>query len=305
MVRFGNRLGWLGILVGILFAVMLAFLPTRDLSAAAAGPLFQPGLLATFLNPLPQSVEGVNFRESEQKLSPLSTITTTRSEQTKSGWHLVFADEFETKTLNQSLWATQYRWGRINRPEKQYYAADAFSVKGDVLHIQSEKRVSQGMPYTSGLISSHDGFHMQYGYVEMRAKIPAGRGLWPAFWMLAHDKESDAEIDIMEILGDSPSETYMTVHYGSPTTRHGNLQGTYQGADFSSAFHTFGIEWTAERIIWFVDGIERYRTTQHVPQEPMYLIANLAVGGTWPGSPDSSTIFPAQMEIDYIRAYQR
>jgi MYXO-CTERM domain-containing protein len=114
------------------------------------------------------------------------------------------------------------------------------------------------------------------------------------------------EIDILELLGHEPDEAHMTLHWGdSYEPGHHESEGSmFVGPDFSAGFHTFGVEWTADRVRWLVDDVERFAYTgPGVPQGKLYLIANLAIGGTWPGPPDQTTVFPAHYEIDYIRAY--
>jgi len=166
--------------------------------------------------------------------------------------------------------------------------------------------------YLSGILTSYESFQFTRGYVEARVKFPAGQGLWPAFWLLnAYYVEDSPEIDIVEFLGQNTSETYHTYHYfdiendwakiSTPTFEVDNPTATSQ-------FHTYGVSWEAGQIIWYVDGIERHRVTAEdyeISKQSMYVLLNMAVGGTWPGSPDASTNFPAEYEIDYVRAYQK
>ena len=99
----------------------------------------------------------------------------------------------------------------------------------------------------------------------------------------------------------------MTVHYPQPDGSTGQNSEGYLGPNFSTGYHTFGLEWDADRLVWYVDGMERKRESNaaHIPRDPMYLIANLAVGGDWPGSPDGTTVFPNALTVDYIRVWQR
>ncbi|MGQ7848735.1 family 16 glycosylhydrolase [Granulosicoccus sp. 3-233] len=166
--------------------------------------------------------------------------------------------------------------------------------------------------YLSGLITSSDSFNFTHGYAETRAKLPAGAGLWSAFWLLTTKYVEDVpEIDIMEALGHAPEEIYHTLHYFDIENNWAKVSSpTYvtTGPDFTEDFHTFGVSWTPDLLIWYVDGIETRRVNRNnftVPKQAMYLLANLAVGGSWPGSPTSETIFPAVYELDYIRVYQK
>ena len=166
--------------------------------------------------------------------------------------------------------------------------------------------------YLSGIITTYDSLKMTHGYVEMRAKLPAGRGLWPAFWMLnTHYVEDVPEIDVMEFLGQDVDKLYHTYHYfdiEDDWRRISTPSYVTYASDWTQDFHTFGMVWSPREIIYYVDGIETRRITDQeyfITGQAMYIIANLAVGGNWPGSPDESTTFPATFEIDYIRAYER
>ncbi len=154
-----------------------------------------------------------------------------------------------------------------------------------------------GHRYVSGLISSQPSFHQTYGYFEMRAELPRGKGLWPAFWLLPADLGWPPEIDVMESIGD-PTRVYMTTH---------TAQGVGVAAEttISAGFHVFAVSWDPKAVIWYVDGLEIAREpTPPDLDKPMYMLANLAIGGGWPGPPDAATRFPAILRIDYIRAYR-
>lgn len=163
-------------------------------------------------------------------------------------------------------------------------------------------------PYTSGMVNTFHSFSQTYGYFEMRAELPAGQGFWPAFWLLPADGSWPPEIDVMEMLGHDPGTLYTTVHSLAPGQTPGNhtmSQGISAVADMSGGYHTYGVDWQPDTLTFYFDGQEIYRTpTPAGLDKPMYMIANLAVGGSWPGDADASTPFPAQMNIDYMRAYQ-
>lgn len=172
--------------------------------------------------------------------------------------------------------------------------------------------VEEDMNYLSGLLNTYEPFKFTHGYVETRAKVPAGQGLWPAFWLLpTHYVEDVPEIDVMEFLGQNRNEVYHTYHYFDvPAGWQARRTPSYEtiGPDFSRDFHVYSASWDPAQIIWYVDGVETQRIDRSdykIANQAMYLIANLAVGGTWPQSPDSTTEFPAVFEIDYIRAYSR
>jgi beta-glucanase (GH16 family) len=228
-------------------------------------------------------------------------------EMEKQGWQLTFQDEFSGSRLDTTKWIDSYpdNVRTHSNNEQQYYAPDGYVVSGGRLRLKAEKRTMGGMPYTSGMVSSYGKFAQQFGWFEIRARFPKGKGMWPAFWLLPNTKAWPPEIDVLEILGHEPDKVYMTNHYRRADGRHEGKGDSFKGPDFSAAYHTFALEWEPAAIVWYVDGAERYRTTENIPSEPMYLLANLAVGGDWPGNPDDKTVFPAYMDIDYIRVYKQ
>jgi beta-glucanase (GH16 family) len=221
-------------------------------------------------------------------------------------WHLVFQDEFNGSSLNQQVWETQFPWGRDRSTvgELQWYAPDAFSVTNGKLHVTANPMLPGASHlYSSGLIASSKSFATTYGRFEIRCKVPRGKGLWPAFWLLPTDTSWPPEIDVFETIGDATNTVHMTTHW-SENGEHRKNGAEFVGPDFSKDFHTFAMEWSETTIVWFVDGVERHRVENRSPNVPMYLVANLAVGGPWPGYPDATTVFPATFDIDYIRAYK-
>jgi len=179
-----------------------------------------------------------------------------------------------------------------------------FTVRNGVLEIAAEPARPELVPrlnnyrFTSGLITSQPSHAQTYGYFEMRAKLPRGKGLWPAFWLLPSDQSWPPEIDVMESIGD-PTHVYMTAH-----SKAGDPKGV-EARISEDSFHTFAVSWDPRELIYYVDGREAGR--QPTPPDlhkPMFMLANLAVGGAWPGNPDASTRFPATFSIDYIRAYR-
>ena len=224
----------------------------------------------------------------------------------KPGYRLVFSDEFIGPTLNAKKWETSLPWGNTNRVEQQYYTPESVSQRDGVLTMTARKKPTNGKSYASGVISSSDRFVFTYGYSEIRAQVPAGTGLWSAFWLVSPIQGSNDEADVMEILGSDPSKGYAVLHYGT-MAKKGRSLSTYRNPDFSVGFHTFAVNWEPDLMVWYVDGVERYRVTQNIPSTPMYLITNLAVGGvdSWSGPPNRYTEFPAELKVDYIRVFQR
>jgi beta-glucanase (GH16 family) len=234
-------------------------------------------------------------------------------------WKPVFSDEFRGRSLDVRRWYTCFWWAATtcsieSNRELELYDAGDVSVNGGALHLQAQKRQVVGWngvthDYTSGMVMTGGrrgvraaAFAFTYGYAEARVRVPKGKGLWPAFWLLPVSYDSRPEIDAMEILGDNPSAVHMHFHYADQ-----DVGTTWTGPDFSAGWHTFGVDWEPNAIVWYVDGVERWRFTDAsvIPHEPMYLLANLAVGGSWPGDPDATTPFPSSYDLDYIRVWQR
>lgn len=221
-------------------------------------------------------------------------------------WILSFEDHFAGDALDRMTWHTEFPWGRDRSSvgELQYYGDDAFRVADSILTIEAREGSVGQWRYTSGLISSYLRFAQTYGRFEMRCRVPWGAGLWPAFWLLPVSTDWPPEIDVMEVIGSATQEVSLTYHARGPQGEDVAHGFGWRGPDFAAAFHTFALEWVPDRLVWFVDGIERARWQGQTPREPMYLLLNLAVGGDWPGAPNTETRFPARFDIDYVRAWR-
>ena len=226
----------------------------------------------------------------------------------KPGWTLTFQDEFDGADVDASKWVKRYKWGEAQiNGELEAYVDDAFQVQDGLLSIVGDLRTAsyagRRFVHVRGALL---GARQTYGYFEARLRVPAGQGLWPAFWLLGTPTATGVnEIDIHEILGNQPDKVYMTIDWGTDYGAGHMSDGTsWVGPDFSADFHVFGLTWTPDAVVWTIDGVEQKRHTgAGVPQVPMYVILNLAIGGNWPGPPDTTTAFPALYQIDYIRAY--
>ncbi len=179
---------------------------------------------------------------------------------------------------------------------------DPFSVNNGVLSISAtpvnswQSQQMWGYQYSSGAITTEWSHLQTYGYFEMRAQLPTGAGTWPAFWL----ESGGAEIDVLEAVGAEPNEA--SVGYHSPAG--GDHTVGVELTPTSDGYHTFGVLWSPTDLIYYIDGNEVLDTpTPSDLNRPMWMIANLAIGGGWAGSPNSSTAWPETMNIDYIRAY--
>lgn len=155
-----------------------------------------------------------------------------------------------------------------------------------------------GYGYVSGLITSQPSHAQLYGYFEARVKVPAGKGLWPAVWMLPADGSWPPEIDMMESVGD-PAKAWMTLHSAKAKTPGAEVHPDGDG------FHTYAVAWDAAKTVFYLDGIETQRNpTPPDMHKPMFVLANLAIRGDAEGAPDASTPFPSRFTIDFIRIYR-
>jgi hypothetical protein len=261
----------------------------------------------------------------------------------RSGLVQTFADEFESFSwdsqsaigvpVQKGVWRTNYGQGApgardsrtlTNNKELEIYAdpgfrgtsnkplgINPFRVAHGALEIIAEpspERVRPYMwnlPYTSGLITTRGSFSQTYGVFEMRARLPKGRGLWPAFWLVPADGSWPPELDVMEVLGYDTTMLYTNWHSRETGAHTSGGFGT-RVADMSADFHIYSIDWEKDEIKWFFDGVEVMRkATPPDMHKPMHLRANLAVGGTWPTNPDDSTHFPAVFAINWIRVFRR
>ncbi len=224
------------------------------------------------------------------------------------GYRLAWADEFNGSALDTTKWQTNYA-PKVHplgtNGELQSYAPENATVHDGKLWLRAERLTREGLPFTSGMVSSHDKFSQRYGWFEIRVKLPQGKGFWPAFWLLPESRKWPPEIDIMEHKGSLVNHVWLTVHRPQPNTWRPKSDGVeWTGPDFTAADHIFAVDWRADRVVWYVDGIERHRWQGDADFGPMYVLLNLAVGGQWDGKPDAQTPFPAAMEIDYVRVYR-
>lgn len=234
---------------------------------------------------------------------------------------LILDDEFNGSTLDRSRWATCYWWSQSgctngSTGELQWYRDDNVRVADGQLQLEARReRVvdSDGhtRDYTSGIVSGagykRNLFTFTYGYVEAQMWIPAGTGLWSAFWMLPASRAALPEVDIMEVVGESPGTVVLHTHWAAKHGTEVQSGKTVDVGDLSNGWHTFAIDWQPDSLTWFIDGAEKWRVTDpaQIPHEPMYLLANLAVGGAFTKTPTPSTPFPSQLRVDAVRVWQK
>lgn len=266
----------------------------------------------------------INFIKSAILSSTLLVFlgcTTNEKQTVITKTQLVMEDNFDTNgVLNASLWSFNIGTGNNGwgNNELQYYTnrPENIKVEDGMLKITARREQYMGSAYTSARIFTKGKFEQKYGRIEARIKLPLGKGLWPAFWMLGANSDTViwpqcGEIDIMEYLGNNPTTVFGSVHGpgysgGNAITKNYSLPNSR----FDTDFHIFGIEWDENYINYYVDDVLYNQITpdkvngEWVFNQPFYIILNVAVGGNFPGSPNSETTFPQTMLVDYVRVYQ-
>ena len=285
----------------------------------------------------PSAIDGASTGTTSNTPSPASTRSSPG--YVPEGYRLTFADEFDDNDVSRinenasggrpgaPAWRSRYRHDRntIINGEKQVYVDPAyrgsasnplglqpFSIASGILTISATPLAERVAPflgkqrYASGCITSELTHWQQYGYFEMRARMPKGRGFWPAFWLLPKSGVWPPEIDVVEATGAKPGSLHLGViekDRGRPGSRW-----VKDVIDTTDGFHVYAAEWTADDVVFSIDGKEQYRAGSHRIHEPMYMLVNLAIGSKDPSfipDPDGSTPWPGQLQVDYVRAYSR
>lgn len=240
-----------------------------------------------------------------------------------STWRPVLNEGFSGRELDPDRWGRCHWWGRggctiASNEELEWYLPDNVSVGDGRLRLEAREETvtspeGDTYPYTSGMVSTgprryhaRARFAFTYGYVEARLRLPQGPGLWPVFWLLPADSESRPEVDILETLGDTPDRARFHYHYLDGRGRRRSLGEDWSSTDLADGgWHRFAVDWRRGSLTWIVDGRARWQVTgPSVPDEPLYVVLNLSVGGVYPGPPDATTGFPAAVEADWIRVWR-
>jgi beta-glucanase (GH16 family) len=291
-----------------------------------------PLLTVIFLALLGSACSTVTMVEQENLYVPASEMITIDNTSTtdngykppvqRSGWELIWADEFNDKKLDTSKWNYEVNGDGGGNNELQYYTAspnNVYMLDNKYLVLKAIKQNYKGKMYTSGRLNTRYKHGWIYGRFDIRAKTPVQQGIWPAIWMLPTDYvygtwPQSGEIDIMESVGHQPKSCVGTMHFGQPWPNNsykGKTIDVTEG-DLSTAFHLYSVEWEPNEIRWYIDD-SLYSTMTPANTDPQrwpfdqtfHMILNLAVGGQWPGPPDENTTFPKYMYVDYVRVYQK
>ncbi len=236
----------------------------------------------------------------------------------------VWEDNFDAATLDLTKWshdvntdcgAPPCSW--YNEELQQYYPENTKLEDGELIITATKAPAGAKWAYNSSRILTQGKYEFTYGHVEARVKVPSGKGTWPAFWLLSDQQKFgpwplSGEIDILEWVGNKPNEVLGTIHYGNTPGRSIYSSEIYKpgGGPVADEYHTYAIEWDANKISWFYDGYRFFTRTRAdiAPQawpftHDFFIILNLAVGGTLGGPVDPSA-FPAEMRVDYVRIYK-
>ena len=246
---------------------------------------------------------------------------------TYDNYELIWQEDFEGNELNRQDWNVElHEPGWVNKELQEYVDSEENIRVSDsklILMPVQTQRSDGSYYYTSGRVNTQGKHDFMYGLVEARAKVPAGKGYLPAFWMMPLEEDfygqwpKCGEIDCMEVIGDQLSTVHGTIHYGEP---HEQCQGHYELEEggFDQDFHLFSCEWQPDTIKWYVDGhlyheakdwFSAWPGEDKKPypapfNQPFHVILNLAVGGEWVGYPDDKTFEAKPFEIDYVKIYK-
>ena len=235
------------------------------------------------------------------------------------GYKLLWSDEFDGKEINLKNWTYDLGAGGWGNGEAQYYTnrPENARIEDGMLVIEALQEKYEDSYYTSARLKTQGLQTFQYGRIEARVKVPAGKGLWPAFWMLGSNFPTAGwpdcgEIDIMEYIGKEPDLVMGTLHGPGYSGALGFSQWNRQTFNIADDFHTYAVDWQTDRIDWYFDG-QLYHTVKRedvgqrewVFDQPFFIILNLALGGQLPGPIGLDVTFPKQYLVDYVRVFEK
>ncbi len=241
------------------------------------------------------SMSGTPPPPSPPRLPPVATASCRSASQS---WLQVWGDNFN-QPFDNYRWHVMTGQPRKNGEVENYLAANVLDQGGNLVL----RTAREGSGYSSGAVDTRGTLSLLYGKIVIRAKLLRGQGIWPAFWLRPVSGSLLPEIDIMEMLGSRPNAVDMTLHWESaqgPT--HTYIE--HIGPDLSAGFHTYTLVWLPGDLRWYLDGQLLLNVTAHVPNVPMYLTMNTAVGSTWGGYPAPSTQLPQDLLVDFVHVYQ-
>jgi len=232
---------------------------------------------------------------------------------------LVWSDEFNGTTINTANWGYDLGNGGFGNNELENYTnrPENARIENGMLIIEARRENLGGSAYTSARLKTQG--KQSFGintWVEARINAPEGQGIWPAFWMLGNSIStvgwpSCGEIDIMEMQGQNPFQNFGTIHWADANGQHASFGGTFHSStSLAAGFHTFAVSRTASTITWYVDRVQYAQAniagginSTSEFQGSFFILLNVAVGGNFVGSPDGTTVFPQQMQVDWVRVW--
>ncbi|QMU77477.1 glycoside hydrolase family 16 protein [Streptacidiphilus sp. PB12-B1b] len=250
-------------------------------------------------------------------MSTPATPPATSGPAAPGSWRLVFHDDFDGASLDPARWTTCYDWNlggctNAGNHESEWYLPGQVAVGGGVLSLTATRRATIGSDgdsyaWRSGMVSTgRDSWAgtprhtFEQGYFAASIRVPSGQGLFPAFWLMPDTRSTPPEIDIAEFAGSAP-QVQMTLHWAGPGGADLHQQRRYGPLDLAAGYHVFALDWESTSLTWYVDGVSRYRLTDHIPDVPMEMLLNLAVG--YPTEPPPS-LGSAVMQVAWVRVWQ-
>jgi len=267
-----------------------------------------------------KTFEQFTKRVSAFAFAALSALVLFTCFQASAAWQLAWSDEFNGPNIDTATWG--YEIGFIRNNELQYYTSRTNNarIESGNLVIECKRESFNGAQYTSASLNTSGKKSFKYGRIEMRAKLPYSKGLWPAFWTLGQNINTVGwpacgEIDIMEMIGGGvgfDDKTYGTVHWDNGGHQGNGSSYQLTSGKLADAYHIYAVEWDSTQIKWFFDSVNYHTVNITDPQfselqAPHYILLNCAIGGSWPDSvgktPDATTVLPQKYYIDYVRVY--
>ncbi len=215
-------------------------------------------------------------------------------------WVLLWHETFEY--LDKNKWNVIEQGDNYNH-ELQYYLPQNVQIVDSTLEISAKEEMYKSHNYTSGKLTTQDKFTIEYGKIEVTLRVSHADGTFPAVWLLPESGDTLPEVDIYESIGRYPAAVYYVNHWIEDNKQKRSYASHHLEDPYAS--HTYAIEWSKDEIKWLIDGEHIFTSTEGIPHEPMYLVINLAIGGTWAKDPSEDTLFPLSMIVEEVKFMKR
>lgn len=240
-------------------------------------------------------------KSKKPKLIELTPTTHMHFVDSRKDPNLVWEDDFDS--LDERHW-NLLNYGYKDHGRLSYHLSKNDQISNGIMSLNIQKEQYKDFPYTTGAITTLNKIHFKYGKIFVRAKLPKGKGLMPAIWMLPADGKSFPEIDIAEIIGQEPRQLWNVVHWEENGEKRRVYNLTKTQADLTESYHIYGLEWTKDKMVWTLDGVKTCES-DYSPQTDMYLYISTTVGGVWSGNPLPNQEFPQALCVDYVKYYKQ